>query len=133
MWVDTVLKEAADFSQTMRRKLFDVCVMTELGIISTYSNNLVILLTLQKASQRWMCLTGKRNRGRIGACRKIMQKSWNLNVSDLHSIVLTYYGHWSSDLITQLNRSRISKYNTENWWFRTNSNPTWESLIRLHP
>lgn len=51
IWVqemDTVLKEAANFRKAMRRKLFDVCVVTELRIISTYSNDFVILFTLQK-------------------------------------------------------------------------------------
>lgn len=49
-WVDTVLKEAAYFSQTMWRKLLDILVMAKLGVISTYSYNLVILFTLQQVS-----------------------------------------------------------------------------------
>jgi hypothetical protein len=49
---DTVLKEAFDLLEAMRRQLTDVIVVTVFRIISTNSYDLVILFTL---------ITAKRN------------------------------------------------------------------------
>lgn len=43
---DTVFKEASNLGETMRWKFFDVIEVHVLGIIGTYCNNLIILLSL---------------------------------------------------------------------------------------
>jgi len=44
--MDTVLKEAPDFSQAVRWKLLDIIVVLVFRIISAHSNDLVICLSL---------------------------------------------------------------------------------------
>jgi len=45
----TVFEETADFLETMRSELFDVCEMFVLWIISTYGYDFVVFLSLKRS------------------------------------------------------------------------------------